>query len=168
MGPFASFVCDVIFELPYTSVVSYARLWQKRSFHFVRMIRRPHRQRPHIIQYEFPVPGTRVLDSSSSTEFCWYPARTRTKKTVTALESSHRHHRPARATSAHAARGRCFDPKRAATAPGCRACSASREHRVGSLVGQDQTQVRSNSSTRSSSTPDDGSHPPHRPSSIPY
>ena len=117
MGPFASFVCDVIFELPYTSVVSYARLWQKRSFHFVRMIRRPHRQRPHIIQYEFPVPGTRVLDSSSSTEFCWYPARTRTKKTVTALESSHRHHRPARATSARAARGRCFDPKREATAP---------------------------------------------------
>ena len=69
------------------------------------------------------------------------------RKNVTALESSHRHHRPARATSAHAARGRCFDPKRAATAPGCRACSAMCGHRVGSLVGQDQTQSHSNSST---------------------
>ena len=68
-----------------------------------------------------------------------YPDRTRTKKKVTPLESSHRHYRPARAASARAARGRCFDPKRAATTPGCRACSASRDHRVGSLVGQDQT-----------------------------
>ena len=77
------------------------------------------------------------------------------------LESSHGHHLPTRAVSARAARGRCFDPKRAATAPGCRACSASPEHRVGSLlmVGQDQTQAHSSSSTRgSSTTPDDGSH----------
>ena len=43
--------------------------------------------------------------------------------------------------SARAARGRCFDPKRAATAPECRACSASREHRVGSQVGQDQLRL---------------------------
>ena len=65
-------------------------------------------------------------------------------KRVTPLESSHGHHLPTRAASAHAARGRCFDPKRAATAPRCRACSASPEHRVGSLsmVGQDQTQAR--------------------------
>ena len=41
------------------------------------------------------------------------------------LESSHGHHLPTRAASARAARGRCFDPKRAATAPECRACSAS-------------------------------------------
>ena len=75
--------------------------------------------------------------------------------------TSQGHHLPARAASARAARGRCFDPKRAATAPGCRACSASPEHRVGSLliVGQDQTQAHSSSSTRgSSTTPDDGSH----------
>ena len=62
----------------------------------------------------------------------------------------------------NAARGRYLDPKRAATAPGCRACSASPEHRVGSLllVGQDQTQAHSSScSTRgSSTTPDGGSH----------
>ena len=76
-----------------------------------------------------------------------YPDSTRTKKNVTPLESTHRHHRPARAASARAARGRCFDPTRGATAPGCQACSTSREHRVGSLVGQDQTQAHSNSST---------------------
>ena len=55
-------------------------------------------------------------------------------KKVTPLESSHGHHLPARATSARAARGRCVGPERAATAPGCRACSAGREHRVGSLI----------------------------------
>ena len=82
-------------------------------------------------------------------------------KRVTPLESTHRHHLPTRAASARAARGRCFEPKRAATAPGCRACSASPEHRVGSLlkVRQDQTQAHSSSSTRgSSTTPNDGSH----------
>ena len=82
-------------------------------------------------------------------------------KRVTPLESSHCHH-PRRAASARAARGPCFDPKRAVTAPGCRACSTSRDHRVGSLliiVGQDQTQAYSSSSTRgSSTTSDDGSH----------
>ena len=80
---------------------------------------------------------------------------------VTPLESSQGHHLPTRAASAHAARGRCFDPKPAATAPGCRACSASPERRVGSLlkVGQDQTRADSSSSTRGSSpTPEDGSH----------
>ena len=82
---------------------------------------------------------------------------------MTLLESSHGHHLPTRAASARAARGRCFDPKRAATAPGCGACSASPEHRVGSLliIGQDQTQAHSISSTRGSSTtpgPNDGSH----------
>ena len=62
---------------------------------------------------------------------------------VTPLESSHGHHLPARASPARAARGRRFDPKRAATAPECRACSAIREHRVGSLFGLDQTQAHS-------------------------
>ena len=82
-------------------------------------------------------------------------------KRATPLESSHGHHLPTRAASAHTARGRCYDPKRVAAVPGCRACSASPEHRVGSLLiaGQDQTQAHSSSSTRSSSTiPDDGSH----------
>ena len=33
MRPFASAVCDVILELPYsTSTVSYARLWQKHAY----------------------------------------------------------------------------------------------------------------------------------------
>ena len=37
-------------------------------------------------------------------------------KRVAPLESSHGYHLPTRAASARAARGRCFDPKRAATA----------------------------------------------------
>ena len=71
---------------------------------------------------------------------------------------------PTSAASAREARGRSFDPKRVATVPGCRAYSASPEHRVGSLliVGQDKTQAHSVSSTRgSSTTPDDGSHNHH-------
>ena len=92
-----------------------------------------------------------------------------TKNKVTPLESSHGHNLPARAASARAARGRCCRPKRAVTAPRCRACWASREHRVSSLVGHDQTQTNSISSTRSlSTTPDDGSHPPHRPPPMPW
>ena len=61
---------------------------------------------------------------------------------------------------ARSSRGLFRPQARAATAPGCRACSASPEHRVGSvLIGQDQTQAHSSSSTRgSSTTPDDGSH----------
>ena len=70
---------------------------------------------------------------------------------------------PTSAASARAVRGRCFDPKRVATAPGSRAYSASSEHRVGSLliVGQDKTQAHSSSSTRGSSTTPDGSHNHH-------
>ena len=108
-------------------------------------------------RYRYQVPG--IIASSSSQQV---PRSYCCTKRVTPLESSHGHHLPTRAASARAARGRCFDPKRAATAPGCRACSANREHRVGSLsiVEQDQTQAHSSgSSTRSSSTtPDDGSH----------
>ena len=120
--------------------------------------------------------GTRYLYSSNSLYCCrctklqQVPRSCCTKKKVTPLESIHGH-LPARAASARAARGHCFDPKRAATAPGCRACSASPEHRVRSplIVGQDQTQAHSSSSTRSSSTtPDDGSYPPHRPPPMPY
>ena len=110
------------------------------------------------------IPGTglryQVFIASSSSQ--QVPRLYCCTKRVTPLESSHGHHLPTRAASARAVRGRCFDPKRAATAPGCRACSASPEHRVGSLllVGQDRTQAHSSScSTRgSSTTPDDGSH----------
>ena len=109
------------------------------------------------------IPGTgtmyQVFIASSSSQ--QVPRSYCCTKRVTPLESSHGHHHPARAASARADRGRCFDPKRAATAPGCRACSASLEHRVGSLliVGRDQTQTHSSSSTWGlSTTPDDGSY----------
>ena len=108
------------------------------------------------------IPGTgtmyQVFIASSSSQ--QVPRSYCCTKRVTALESSHGHRLPTRVASARAARGRCFDPKRAAAAPGCRACSASTEHRVDSLllVGQDQTQANSSSTRGSSTTPDDGSH----------
>ena len=106
--------------------------------------------------YDLPGNSTAAVRTVAAVGFSRYPRSYCWTKRVALLESSHGHHLPARAVSAHAARGRCFDPKRAATAPGCRACSASREHRVGSV---DQTQAHSSSSTTSSSTtPDDGSH----------
>ena len=160
---FASSVCDFIFELPYTSVESYARLYVKQGFIYFRMVRRRH------VHISYHVPG--IYTAASSSYCCrrslqQVPRSYCAKKKVTPSEQSHGHHLPARAASARGARGRCFDLKRAATAPRCRACSASRTRRVGSLVGQDQTQ--GNSSTRSSSTtPDDGSHPPHRPPPMP-
>ena len=82
-------------------------------------------------------------------------------KRVAPLESIHGHNLPACAASEHAARGRYFDPKRAATASGCRTCSASRDHRVDCLfiVRPNETQRHSSTNTKSSSTPpDDGSH----------
>ena len=134
--------------------------------------------RPFIMQHflsfkDGPFLPTAAARTAAAVVCSRNPDRTAVSKKMTPLESSHGHHLQALAASACAARGRCFDPKRAATAPGRRVCSASREHRVGSLlivlIGQDQTQAHSSSSTRSSSTtPDDGSHPPHRPPSMPY
>ena len=110
-------------------------------------------RRPHVPRM-IPGTGTRhqVFKANSSSQ--QVPRSYCCTKGVMPLESSHGHHLPTRVASSRAARGRCFDPKRAATAPGCRACSASPEHRVGSLliVGQDQTQAHSSSSTRGSST----------------
>ena len=123
----------------------------------------------------YQVRDTRYLYSSSSYS-CRYslpqvPRSYCCTKRVIPLGSSHGHQLPARAASARAARGRCFDPKGPATVPGCRGCSASREHRSGSLliIGQDQTQGHSNIKSRSSSTTrEDGSHPPHRPPPMPH
>ena len=111
----------------------------------------------------YQVPGiyTAAVRTAATVVYSRYPRSCCFTKQVTPLESSRGHHLPARSASARAACRRCFDPKRAATAPGCRACSASRGRRVGSLlvVGQDQTQAHSCSSTRgSSATPDDGTH----------
>ena len=130
---------------------SYARLCKNKHFtFFVLCVRRPHVPRT---RYRYQVFMARSTSQLVPRSYCC-------TKRVTPLESSHDHHLPTRAASARAARGPCFDPKRAATAPGCRVRSASPEHRVGSLLmGQDQTQAHSRSSTRgSSTTPDDGSH----------
>ena len=109
------------------------------------MIRRPH------------LPRTRyqVLYSSSSQQV---PRSYCCTKRLTPLESSHGHHLPARAASARAARGRRFDPKRPATTSGCRACSASRERRVGPRAGSNSGSLGSSSTRSSPTTPDDGSH----------
>ena len=144
-------VCDSVSELPCTSVESYAWPYVKTSISLLSYYTETTRT-----TYQVPVPG--IIARGSSQQI---PRPYCCPKRVTSSESSLGHHLPTRAASAHVARGRCFDPKRAATAPGCSACSASPEHRVGSLliVGQDQTQAHSSSSTRGSSTsPDDGSH----------
>ena len=151
-GPFLSLLFVTSFlNFPCTSVESNARLYVKTSISLFRIIRRPHVPR---IRYRYQV----FIASSSSQQV---PRSYCCTKRVTPLESSHGHHVSTRAASARAARGRCFEPKRAATAPGCRVCSTSPGHRVGSLliVGQDQTQPHSSSSTRgSSTTSDDDSH----------
>ena len=120
------------------------------------MIRRPR------VPRMTPGTGTMYQAFIASSSSQQVPQSYSCTKRVTPLESSHSYHLPTRAASARAARGRCFDPMRAARASGCRAWSASPEHRVGSLlfVGQDETQAHSSSSTRGSSTttPGDGSH----------
>ena len=131
------------------------------------MIRRPHV--PRVYRYQ-------VFISSSYCCRCSLQQVPRSyccTKEVSPLDSSLGRHLPTRAASASASRGGCFDPKRAATAPGCRAYSASREHRVRSLtvVGYDQTRAHGSSRTRSSSTtprPDDGTHTPHRLPPMPH
>ena len=56
-------------------------------------------------------------------------------KRLTPLESSDGHHLPTRAASARAARGRCFDPKRAATTPGAPAGSCAVVQLAACVVG---------------------------------
>ena len=139
MDHFCPFRLTSFFELPCTSVESYARLYvKKQAFHFFRIMRRPH------VPCMIPGTGTRYQVCISSSISQQVPRSNCCTKRVTPLESTHGHHLPTRTASARAARGRCFGLKRAATAPGCRACSASPERRVGSLlirVGQDQTQA---------------------------
>ena len=126
---FAPSVCDFIFALPCASVESYARLHAKTRFSIFRIIRRPR------VPRMMPGTGTMYQVFIASRSSQQVPRSYCCTKRVTPLESSHGHHLPTRAASACAARGRCFDPKRAATAPGCNACSASPEHhRVGSLL----------------------------------
>ena len=106
---------------------SYARLWQNNHFIFFVWYGDHTYQKPGIYT-------AAAVCTAAAVVYSRYPDRNccSTKK-VTPSEPSQRHHLPERAASAHAARARCFDPKRAATAPGFRAYSASREHRVGSL-----------------------------------
>ena len=83
-------------------------------------------------------------------------------KRVTPLESSHGHHLPTRAPLRAQLADVVSTPSQRRRHPDAgRARRVQTEHRVGSLliVGQDQTQAHSSSSTRGSSiTPDDGSH----------
>ena len=125
---FAPSVCNLIFELPCWSVGSYARLYVITCISLLSYYADTTRT-TYDTRYRYHVPGIVVASSSLQQ----VPRSYCCTKRVTPLESSHGHHLPTRAASARAARGRCFDPKRAATAPGCRACSASPEHRVGSL-----------------------------------
>ena len=138
----------LLFLLPHFSTSLYecsflcVAMSKTRISFFFRMIRRPNETLDHI-SHEY----TATVRTVAAVVCSKYPDRTGTKKEVTPLESSHRQHRLARATSGCAGHGRCFGTKRAATAPICRACSASREHRVGSLVGQDQIKLKLTATT---------------------
>ena len=57
MNPFAPSVCAFIFELPCTSVESYARLHVKTIISIFRIIRRPRVPRLYDTRYRYHVPG---------------------------------------------------------------------------------------------------------------
>lgn len=82
-----------------------------------------------------PAAAERILSAGIHVRTSTVPAPRRK------LQSSHSPSR-ARAACARAARS---SPKRAPTALRCRSCSASPEHHVGYLVGQDEAQTHSNS-----------------------
>ena len=135
-GPFLPLLfVTFVFEL----VESYTRLHVKTSIRFFRIIRTT--RTTYDTRYRDHVPGIYSISSQQ------VPRSYCCTKRVMPLESSHGHHLPIRAASVRAARGRWCGPKRAATAPGWGARSASPEHRVGSLliVGQDQTRAHSSS-----------------------
>ena len=92
---------------------------QNKAFNFFRIIRRPY------VSRTIPGTGTRYRVFIESSSLQQVPRSCCCTRRVTPLESTHGHHLPARAAPARAVRGRCFDPKSAATAPGCGECSAS-------------------------------------------
>ena len=106
----------------------------KQAFHLFRIVRRPHVPRTRYRCQVF-IRSKQQFAAGTSIVLLYE------KGDAVRIEPRPPSPNACRAASPRAARGRCFDPKRAATAPGCRAYSASREHRVGSLliVGQDQT-----------------------------
>ena len=144
MDPFAFFWCRLLFwRYLYECRFFCAAMTTTQISHF------PHYTETTGTTYHVLVGILLVCSSSSQCCCCWslqrVPRLHCTKKDMAPLESKHGHHLQWRAAFARAARGRPSDPKRAATAPGCRACSSSRDNCVGSLVGQDQTQANSNS-----------------------
>ena len=106
----------------------------KQAFHLFRIVRRPHVPRTRYRCQVF-IRSKQQFAAGTSIVLLYE------KGDAVRIEPRPPSPNACRAASPRAARGRCFDPKRAATAPGCRACSASPEHRAGSLliVGQDQT-----------------------------
>ena len=118
---------------------------QKKALHFLRMIRRPHRTKHpiYIPRTALPctsqVPGTWFMICTRHTAAVLLPpcgagttAVPRTYSFKAKLVSSHPNiaqHVPCRLCARSS-----FDPKRAATAPRCRACWASRDHNAGSLL----------------------------------
>ena len=100
MDPFCPFCLWLHFELPCTSVESYAGLYVKTIISLFRNIRRAH------------VPRTRyryqVFIASSSSQQVLVPRSCCCMKRVTPLESTHGHHLASRAASARAARGRVY------------------------------------------------------------
>ena len=130
-----------------TTVESYARLHVKTSISLFRIIRIPRVPRTsYYIRYRYHVPGT-----YSKQQFAAGNPTVLLYEKGDAVRIEPRPPSPNTCASARAARGRCFDPKPAATAPGCRACSASPDrascrlsinNRAGSSSGSQQQQCQ--------------------------
>ena len=100
-------VRDFMFELRCTSVQPYERLSAKTRIFYLRMIRRL-----HVPRTKCQVPGiyTAAVHTAAGVVYSTYPYRTAVRKKLTPLESSYGHHLPARAASARANPGGCFNP----------------------------------------------------------
>ena len=123
---FSPSVCDFSFELPCTSVESYARLSVKRAFHFFLIMRRRHVSRTRYRCQVFT--ESRSSQQVPRLSYCCTKSE---KGDAVRIEPRP----PSPNTCRLCARSlrTLFRSKRAAPAPGCRACSASPEHRVDSI-----------------------------------
>ena len=135
MDPSARSICGFVFKLPCTSVESYAHSALCQNNHFISFVWHG--------DHTYHVPGTRYQVFIQQQHFVLLPLwSTVTAGTPIVLlyqkgDAVRIEPRPPSPSTcrlcASSSRTFCFDPKRAATALACRACLASREHRVGSL-----------------------------------
>ena len=122
MTLFAPYVCEFILKLPCTSVESSARLHVKTSISLFSYYTETTRTTYHV-----PVPG---IYSHSQHRFAAGTPIVLLYEKGDAVRIEPRPPSPNTCRLCARSSRTLFEPKRAATAPACRACSASPEHRV--------------------------------------